>query len=39
MFRREKKNIIKEREDERGFPSLKQQLLETELGRAGEKGS
>lgn len=40
MFRREgiKKKIIKEREDERGFPSLKQQLLDTGAGAGGREG-
>lgn len=41
MFRREgekKKKIIKEREDERGFPLLKQQLLEMGAGAGGREG-
>lgn len=40
MFRREekKKKKIKESEDERGFPSLKQQLLETGAGAGGREG-
>lgn len=36
--RGKKKKIIKEREDERGFPSLKQQLLETGAGAGGREG-